>query len=38
MTLSQSALAKLGASRRTEIAAWASAVSRAPGRGQEARE
>ena len=31
-------LAKLGASRRTEIAAWASAVSRAPGRGQEARE
>lgn len=26
-------LAKLGASRRTEIAAWASAVERAPGRG-----
>jgi DNA-binding NarL/FixJ family response regulator len=25
-------LAKLGASRRTEIAAWASAVERAPGR------
>jgi DNA-binding CsgD family transcriptional regulator/tetratricopeptide (TPR) repeat protein len=26
-------LAKLGASRRTEIAAWASTVERAPGRG-----
>jgi DNA-binding NarL/FixJ family response regulator len=25
-------LTKLGASRRTEIAAWASAVERAPGR------
>jgi DNA-binding NarL/FixJ family response regulator len=25
-------LAKLGASRRAEIAAWASAVERAPGR------
>ena len=38
MALAQSAPAELGASRRTEIAAWASAVGRTPRRSQEARE